>query len=269
MGLLKSRWLQILVIGLLLFIAVEQALRITGNPNFIPVVLMLGSFLLPVVFVAYFFEREEVYDRGIHRESPLVTATLCFLVGGVLGVVIAGLIEFQTLRQLSVPGLFGVGLIEEGVKLIFPVILFVRALYRSEADGLLFGVASGMGFAALETMGYGLVALVSSQGDVTALENVILVRGLLSPAGHAAWTGLICAVLWRERARKDSNLFYLRVLAVFILAVVLHALWDIVNSLSVATVEQLFIVVVGNVAIAVISLTLLMLRLREAKRYVK
>ena len=51
MGFLKSRWLQILVAGVLLFIAAEQALRVTGNPNFIPVVLMLGSFIIPVVFV--------------------------------------------------------------------------------------------------------------------------------------------------------------------------------------------------------------------------
>ena len=32
-----------------------------------------------------------------------------------------------------------------------------------EADGLLFGIASDMGFAALETMGCGLVALIKPQ----------------------------------------------------------------------------------------------------------
>jgi len=56
-----------------------------------------------------------------------------------------------------------------------------------------------MGFAALETMGYGLVALIRSQGDVGVLEEVLLIRGLLSPVGHATWTGLICAVLWHKR----------------------------------------------------------------------
>jgi len=269
MGILKSRWLQILVVGVLMFIATEQALRVTGNPNFIPVVLMLGSFIIPVVFVAYFFERERVYDQGIHRESPLIVAAICFLVGGVLGVVMAGVLEFQTLQRLSAVGLFGVGLIEEAVKLIFPVILFVRARYRSEADGLLFGVAAGMGFAALETMGYGLVVLVASEGDVGALQNVLLVRGLLSPAGHAAWTGLICAVLWRERAREDGSFLYIRVLSVFLLAVVLHALWNLVNSLNVQDAAQLLVVIAGNLFIAGISLTLLFRRLRESKHYVE
>jgi RsiW-degrading membrane proteinase PrsW (M82 family) len=28
-----------------------------------------------------------------------------------------------------------------------------------------------------------------------------IVGGVLSPAGHAAWTGLVCAALWRARLR--------------------------------------------------------------------
>ncbi len=267
MGFLKSRWLRILVVGLLLFIGADLALRRTGNPNLIPVVLLLGSFLVPVVFVAYFLGRERVYDRDIHGESPLAPAALSFLVGGVLGVVAAGVIEFEALQRLNFAGLFGVSVIEEAVKLIFPVILFVRAVYRSEIDGLLFGVASGMGFAALETMGYGLVALVVSEGDIATLERVLLVRGLLSPAGHAAWTGLVCAVLWRERARKDGNLFYLRVLGVFVLAVVLHVLWNMANAFSDGSEGGLFIAVIGSLAIAAVSLTLLIRRVRESPQY--
>jgi len=62
-------------------------------------------------------------------------------------------------------------------------------------------IAAGMGFAALETMGYGLVSFMQSRGDILILQQVLLIRGLLSPAGHAAWTGFVCAVLWRERER--------------------------------------------------------------------
>jgi protease PrsW len=52
-----------------------------------------------------------------------------------------------------------------------------------------------MGFAALETMGYGFVTLLASRGNLALLEEALLARGLASPAGHAAWTGLVCAVL--------------------------------------------------------------------------
>ncbi len=66
-----------------------------------------------------------------------------------------------------------------------------------DADGLVIGVAVGMGFAALETMGYAFVALIASRGDIGAVEQMLLLRGVLSPAGHMAWTGLACAALWQ------------------------------------------------------------------------
>lgn len=193
---IRQRWFQILAGGILLFVATEQALRITGNPNFLPTVILLGAFVVPVTFVTYFYE----YVR--HRDISLPLLTTCFLVGGVLGLVAAGVLEWGTLSTLSIPGLSGVGLIEEGVKLIFPFMMYLGWRYRHEADGLLFGVSAGMGFAALETMGYGLVSLIQSRGDVGALEQVLLIRGFLSPAGHAAWTGFVCVVLWREHVRE-------------------------------------------------------------------
>jgi len=264
---IKRRWFQILIGGLLLFAITEFALRVTGNPNFIPTALLLGAFAIPVAFVVYFYERERSIDRKFHGETPLVASASCFFVGGIVGVVAAGLVEYETLTRLGPLSLFGVGLIEEAAKLMFPVILFFRSRYKSEADGLLFGVASGMGFAALETMGYGLVTLIKSQGNIGLLEDILLVRGVLSPAGHAAWTGLVCAVMWRERIKKAHFVLNFAVIGTFIVAVALHAMWDIVNSLGGPTVTQLIIVIAGNLAIATISLVLLFKRLRESTRY--
>jgi len=256
--LFHRRWFQILVAGLLLFVATGQTLRITSNPNFFPTVILLGAFIVPVAFVAY------IYERVPARDVSLSCILICFLGGGMVGLIAAGILEFQALQGLGILGMFGVGLIEEGSKLIFPIVQYVRGKYRSEADGLLFGVAAGMGFAALETMGYGLVALIRSQGNVGTLEQVLLLRGLLSPVGHAAWTGLVCAVIWRERERKSHGLLSLTGVGTFILAVVLHALWNIVNSLSAPTAMAWFIVILGNIAIASVSLTLLIRRIREA-----
>ncbi len=42
----------------------------------------------------------------------------------------------------------------------------------------------------------------------------------------------------------------LTAIGVFVLAVLLHALWDVVNSLGVSAAFGLVIVIVGNVAIA-------------------
>ena len=112
-------WLQILIVGIVLFIGTEQALRITGNPNYFPTVILLGSFIIPVTFVTYF------YDHVKHKEISAPLLTSCFLVGGVLGLIAAGFLEYGTLSTLDIAGLVSVGLIEESAKLIFPVIMFL------------------------------------------------------------------------------------------------------------------------------------------------
>jgi RsiW-degrading membrane proteinase PrsW (M82 family) len=241
----RRPWLQLLVVGLVLYVAMERVLVSTGNVNLVPGVICLGAFLGPVVFVAYVYERAP--------EVPLHTLMWCFLAGGALGVTAAGLIEYQTLVNYRVLPTTAIGLAEETSKLIVPLGFFLLWRYRREADGLLFGVAAGMGFAAFETMGYGLTVLIASGGRIDALEKVLLTRNVLSPAGHAAWTGLICAALWRARIdRTPAALFGFA--ATFVAAVALHALWD-----SSTSRWQL-------IAVAVVSWLLLALRLATVDR---
>ena len=86
-----------------------------------------------------------------------------------------------------------------------------------------------MGFAAFETMGYGLTMLLLSHGRITAVDELLFARGVLSPAGHGAWTGLICAMLWRARVHSRPTA-WLAVAAAFVISVSLHALWDASTS---------------------------------------
>lgn len=251
-------WFVVLVSGLIAFYALEKTMRATDNPNYLPSVIMLGTFLVPVTLVTY------VYERVPMSEIPLPPVAISFLWGGATGVVLAGLLEYETLRDLGPLKMLGVGLIEESAKLVVPVLLFLYGRYRSELAGLLFGVAAGMGFAALETMGYGFVALLQSRGDIGVLEETLLIRGLLSPAGHAAWTGLVCATLWRERLRAGHAVVSRPVIGAFLLAVILHALWDTFNSLRGPTFIDWLGIELLSLAVAVTSLTLLVRRLREA-----
>jgi protease PrsW len=128
------------------------------------------------------------------------------------------------------------------------------------------GVATAAGFAGLETMGYGFVSLLSSKGNLGVLDEVLLVRGLTSPAGHMAWTGLVCAVLWRERLKVGHATLNWRVLGAFLTAVVLHALWDTFASVRSPTFVGFLSVDLVSLLIALISLTLLIRRVREARR---
>ena len=72
MGVLRRRWLQIFVSGVILVYLLELTLVATSNPIYVPSIL-LGAFLVPVTFVAYLYERLPSWD------VPLLTLAVCFL----------------------------------------------------------------------------------------------------------------------------------------------------------------------------------------------
>jgi RsiW-degrading membrane proteinase PrsW (M82 family) len=242
---LQRPWLQILLVGTLLFVVLTRVTIDTQNINLVPSVIVLGSFLIPLAFVMY------VYERA--TEVPLPVVLGCFVTGGILGVTAASVLEYRTILELGALPTIAIGLSEESAKLVIPLVIFATGRYRREADGLLFGVASGMGFAAFETMGYGLTALLQSHGRIGYVEQLLFVRGLLSPAGHAAWTGLICATLWRARLHPGPRAA-VAVAAAFFVAVLLHAIWDSLGSVR------------AEALVGAIGFALLAWRIHAAKR---
>ncbi|HLF78036.1 MAG TPA: PrsW family glutamic-type intramembrane protease [Dehalococcoidia bacterium] len=232
----------------------------TDNPNYFPTVIMLGSFLVPVVFVTF------VYERKHSVTVPPTLVAVTFLWGGAVGVVVAGFLEYEAVRDLSAMPLLAIGLIEEGAKLIVPLAIFLSTRYRREAEGLVLGAAAGMGFAALETMGYGFVALIKSQGSVGVLEDTLIIRGFLAPVGHGAWTAAVCGILWRERELGRSfPVAALNVLAAFALIVSLHAAWDGLAGIRTSTQVEFAGVEGSTLVVAAVSLLFFVHRMREVK----
>lgn len=117
-GILRRRWLQIFVSGLVLLYLVERTLVATSNPNFVPSVILLGAFLVPVTFVAYLYERLPDWD------VPLPVMAVCFLWGGVLGTVVAGTLEYDVARALGFLPKLAIGVIEESAKLMVPLAFY-------------------------------------------------------------------------------------------------------------------------------------------------
>ena len=248
---------RVLVGGTVLFFLLVALVRGLGNPTDIPIVIIVGAFVVPVAFVAY------VYEREPGRDIPAGVVVLCFLWGGALGVSIAATLEYATLRSLGAAEMFGVGVIEESAKLIIPLGIYFHGRYCSQADGVIFGVAAGMGFAALETIGYGFAAAQSS-GGIGAVETTLIVRGLLSPAGHGAWTGLVCAVLWREREKLGRRVVNVPVAAAFTTAVLFHAFWNILVIQPGPSLIESIGLELGSGAIALAGLGLLFHMVNEA-----
>lgn len=76
----RRQWLRIFLVGLALWLATVAVIFLTGNLTLLPTLVLLGSFLVPVTFVAWAFQR---------RDTGEVTVSLVFgtfLAGGVLGV---------------------------------------------------------------------------------------------------------------------------------------------------------------------------------------
>src|SRR6185437_13844579 len=88
----------------------------------------------------------------------------------------------------------------------------------------------GHGFRRLETLGYGFVTLLATGGDLSDAETQILLRGVLSPAGHAAWTGLAAAALWWAHAQRWRLRGLAAAVGTFLLVVALHTLWDAIHT---------------------------------------
>ena len=119
-----------------------------------------------------------------------------------------------------------VGLIEESAKLVVPVIILIFARrHRDPAAGVIIGIASGMGFATLETMGYGFSALLQTR-SIAELDQTLLLRALLAPAGLVAWTGVTTAALWRIPSARHRGRAVGVFVGAFATSVGLHALWD-------------------------------------------
>src|SRR3712207_9357458 len=199
----------------------------------------------------------------LFRSLPALA--VCFLWGGVLGTVVAGTLEYDVARALGFLPKLAIGLIEESAKLIVPLGFYFFGRYRSEEAGIVLGVATAAGFAALETMGYGFVSLLTSRGNLEVLDEVLLVRGLSSPAGHMSWTGLVCAVLWRERLKAGHATLNWRVGGAFLTAGGLHPFWGNFAGLGGTPLVGVLGVALLSVLVALVSLVLLIRRGREGR----
>jgi protease PrsW len=226
-----------LLSGLVLYAAIRQATLDTRNPKLAPSLLLMGAAVVPVAFVLF------VGGRRLRFGVGAATVALTAVVGGVVGTVTASVLEFDTRRDLGVLPVFSVGLIEEAAKLAAPLVVLLLVRPRHPADGMLVGVASGAGFAVLETMGFGLVILLQSGGDIALLDRVLAERAVSSPLAHMAWTGLAAAALWYAAAHWQRPRAWGWLIGTYLTVAALHALWD-------ATESNVVRAVLGAVALA-------------------
>jgi RsiW-degrading membrane proteinase PrsW (M82 family) len=209
----------------------------TGNSNCIPGIMFLGAFAVPLATLMLFFELNSPRNVSLHMIGKL------FLAGAVISLGVALLGYSLPIFQL---GTWEAGIVEEVAKLLTVVILVRSVRYKYVLNGILFGATVGAGFACFETAGYalnegfltGLLPVVVQSGQLTAaatqagvsqMLSILLLRGVLAPLGHVAWTAIAAGALWRVKGdRPFSPTMFLdgHFLKAFLIPVSLHAIWD-------------------------------------------
>lgn len=226
-------WKRCLWGGLALWVLTAVVTYVTENTTLLPTLILLGSFLVPAVFVLWAYERHG-RDLGV----PVILG--CCVTGGVLGVLGASVMEYYLLHP-SLWMFVGVGLIEEAVKLA--ALMFVlrrRPGVRGVRAGLVLGGAVGFGFAAFESAGYAFNAAVTMEGiDLRSLLETEILRGLLAPFGHGLWTAIAGGVLLAYRRPDGRFRFTGPVVGTYLGVAALHALWDSMHGIALWLVLQL------------------------------
>ncbi|MFI9805902.1 PrsW family intramembrane metalloprotease [Streptomyces sp. NPDC052301] len=206
---------------------------VTRSTALLPTLILLGSFLAPVTFVLWAYER--------HGRDLGVSAILgSFLAGGALGVLGASVMESYLLHPSL--GMFtGVALTEEAAKLAALVFVLRRQPgIRGTRAGLVLGAAVGFGFAALESVGYAFDATVSTGGvDLRTLLETELLRGVLAPFGHGLWTALAGGVLLSLRRAAGGFRCAAPVVGTCLGVCLLHVLWDSTHGIAARLVARL------------------------------
>jgi protease PrsW len=213
-------WKLLLAVGGIVWIIAAVVTEVTNDDILVPTVIIVGSFMVPATVAAFALSRE--------REGYLTTeeVLLGFLAAGTLGVIATALLEVYLLPAAR--GTFiGVGLIEELGKGAVLLAVAHQVHHREPRDGMVLGAVVGAGFAAFESSGYALKAMVDNI-DERPLINIVEIeafRAVLAPFGHITWTALLGGALF---ASSRGGRFHLtaRLAGTLVGVVALHAVWD-------------------------------------------
>jgi protease PrsW len=152
----RLSWLWVLLAGVGAYLLLLRTLLGTQNPNFLPSMILFGAMVVPATVLTF-------ATTGGRRKSGSVPALWRSRRSRAASSVRSRLPHWSTTLcgHLGALPMLMVGLIEEASKIVVPTAVFLidRRLRWPEAAVL--GVASGAGFATLETMGYGFNAFLA------------------------------------------------------------------------------------------------------------
>ncbi|MFB4281449.1 MULTISPECIES: PrsW family intramembrane metalloprotease [unclassified Nonomuraea] len=218
-GLVVSGVLALIVLAVMLF---------SGGPVGFGLSALLAVAPLPVLLAAVL---------SLDRLEPEPKLHLAFAFAWGAGVAIVAGIALTLLgQQLFVRAGYASAAVEDiGAVVLAPVVeealkgsaLLLLLRRRAEIDGLTDGIVyasmAGLGFAAVENVGYYLLAF-GEDGPGAAVQ-LFVVRGLIDPLGHPIYTSMIGLGVAYALTRRTAARFAAIPLG-YLGAVLLHGLWN-------------------------------------------
>ena len=219
--------------------------------HLITAAILVAIFLVPVLYLIY------LYEAQVYRDEPALV--LGFTLGGgiVVGLVVSVVetLLYDPFRDVGNPlrsgaislgGLVVIGLIlpvvQEALKPLPALFLPNRADFPETVDGLVFGIAAGLGFSLAESL-VGFSSVLTGLPVLTEPGNWIYNLATLAvfqPLLQASATGMIVATIWRYRRGRLAG----RELGGVVMAVLAHiAFTGGTQVLKDTSVSSLFILV--------------------------
>jgi RsiW-degrading membrane proteinase PrsW (M82 family) len=171
--------------------------------------ILVSAFLIPVLYLVY------LYEAQVYRDEP--ATILGFTLGGGIIVGIVATILARAIYNpfnysvnplgnagISIGALLIVGLllpvIQEVLKAVPAFFLPNRADFPETVDGLVFGVAAGLGFSLAEGL-IGFSSAITSLGHVAPGNWIydLTTLAIFQPLLQGSATGMIVATIWRYR----------------------------------------------------------------------
>ncbi|MFC7583131.1 PrsW family intramembrane metalloprotease [Nonomuraea antimicrobica] len=230
--LLAQRPSKALLIGLVvsgvLAMVVLAVMLYSGGPVGFGLSALLAVAPLPVLLAA-------VLSLDRIEPEPKLNLAFAFVWGAGVAIV-AGIALTLAGQQFFTRVGYGPAAVEDiGVIVLAPVVeeafkglaLLLLLRRRTEIDGLTDGIVyasmAGLGFAAVENVGYYLLAF-GEEGAGAAVQ-LFVVRGLIDPLGHPIYTSMIGLGVAYALTRRTAGR-YAAIPLGYLAAVFLHGLWN-------------------------------------------
>jgi RsiW-degrading membrane proteinase PrsW (M82 family) len=193
------------------------------------VILFVMAFLPPIIYVIW-IRNTEKFER--EKWKPIF---ICFLWGATISVIAAIILElifhFSLVPSIDDPNalaLISVIIIapfaEELTKPLALRLKTVKKEIDELEDGLIYGAVAGLGFSATENLLYGRSFLSYGLVLFFILISIRSIGGCLLHASATAWTGYG----YGKTLMKHTSL--IRVIPYFLLAIVVHSLYNTILS---------------------------------------